>query len=86
MLYMYLRKNHVLIYQFMICILFLQVCRASKQFLKLMERKAVIRIQDINPMLFSFVEELNEVKVNESKCSISQQLPTCTTSVTRLNV
>lgn len=28
-----------------------------------MERKAVIRIQDINPMLFSFVEELNEVKV-----------------------
>ena len=29
-----------------------------------MENKAVIRIQDINPMLFSFVEELNDVKVN----------------------
>jgi len=41
----------------------LQVCRASKQFLKLMEGKAVIRINDINPMLFSFVEELNQVKV-----------------------
>lgn len=39
-----------------------KVCRASKQFLKLMEKKAVIRIQDVNPMLFSFVEELNEVK------------------------
>ncbi|XP_053384754.1 differentially expressed in FDCP 8 homolog [Mercenaria mercenaria] len=39
-----------------------KVCRASKQFLRLMENKAVIRIQDINPMLFSFVEELNEVK------------------------
>ena len=44
--------------------MFFQVCRASKQFLKLMENKAVIRIQDINPMLFSFVEELNDVKVN----------------------
>ncbi|KAL4225768.1 Differentially expressed in FDCP 8 [Mactra antiquata] len=39
-----------------------KVCRASKQYLKLMEKKAVIRIQDINPMLFSFVDELNEVK------------------------
>ncbi|XP_052802774.1 differentially expressed in FDCP 8 homolog A-like isoform X2 [Mya arenaria] len=39
-----------------------KVCRASKQFLKLMETRAVIRIQDINPMLFSFVEELNQVK------------------------
>ena len=45
-------------------IILLQVCRASKQFLKLMENKAVIRINGINPMLFSFVEELNEVKVN----------------------
>ncbi|KAL3841852.1 hypothetical protein ACJMK2_019949, partial [Sinanodonta woodiana] len=39
-----------------------KVCRASKQFLKLMSQKAVIRIQDINPMLFSFVTELDEVK------------------------
>ena len=30
-----------------------------------MESKAVIQINAINPMLFSFVEELNEVKVNE---------------------
>ncbi|ELT95789.1 hypothetical protein CAPTEDRAFT_101688 [Capitella teleta] len=39
-----------------------KVSRSSKQFLKLMPLKAVLRIQDINPMLFSFVEELNEVK------------------------
>ena len=38
------------------------VCRASKQFLKLMQRKAVIRIQDINPMLFVYVDQLNEIK------------------------
>ena len=48
----------------------LQVCRASKQFLKLMESKAVIRINGINPMLFSFVEELNEVKVNTCMLSL----------------
>ena len=44
---------------------FSQVCRASKQFLKLMARKPVIRVQDINPMLFNFVEELTDVKVGE---------------------
>ncbi|XP_005091069.2 differentially expressed in FDCP 8 homolog [Aplysia californica] len=39
-----------------------KVCRASKQFLKLMQHKAVIRIQDINPMLFVYVDQLNEIK------------------------
>ncbi|XP_071120804.1 differentially expressed in FDCP 8 homolog isoform X1 [Mytilus edulis] len=39
-----------------------KVCRASKQFLKLMTDKAVMRIQDVNPMLFNYVEELSEVK------------------------
>ncbi|XP_041367334.1 uncharacterized protein LOC121381964 [Gigantopelta aegis] len=39
-----------------------KVCRASKQFLRLMLPYAAIRIQDINPMLFNFVEELNEIK------------------------
>ena len=41
----------------------LQVCRASKQFLKLMMKKAVLNVQDINPMLFSYVEQLNDIKV-----------------------
>lgn len=36
-----------------------QVCRASKQFLRLMKRRAVIAVRDINPQLFSFVEELS---------------------------
>ncbi|XP_059162557.1 differentially expressed in FDCP 8 homolog [Physella acuta] len=39
-----------------------KVCRASKQFLRLMMKKAVIRIQDINPMLFVYVNQLNEIK------------------------
>ncbi|CAG5118493.1 unnamed protein product, partial [Candidula unifasciata] len=39
-----------------------KVCRASKQFLRLMQKKAVIRIQDINPMLFVYVDQLNEIK------------------------
>ena len=45
-----------------LCFIF-QVCRASKQFLRLMSMRSVLRVQDLNPMLFSFVEELNEVKV-----------------------
>jgi len=39
-----------------------KVCRASKQFLQLMKRKAVINVDIINPMLFTFVEELRLVK------------------------
>ncbi|XP_055957619.1 differentially expressed in FDCP 8 homolog A [Patella vulgata] len=39
-----------------------KVSRASKQFLRLMYTRAVIRINDINPMLFNFVDELNEIK------------------------
>ncbi|XP_064610504.1 differentially expressed in FDCP 8 homolog [Liolophura sinensis] len=39
-----------------------KVCRAAKQYLRLMTSRAVLRIQDINPMLFNFVEELDDVK------------------------
>ncbi|KAK0044475.1 differentially expressed in FDCP 8 [Biomphalaria pfeifferi] len=39
-----------------------KVCRASKQFLKLMQKKAVIRILDVNPMLFVYIDQLNEIK------------------------
>ena len=51
-----------------------QVCRASKQFLQLMKRKAVINVNIINPMLFTFVEELRLVKVSfiiDGVCVIS---------------
>lgn len=39
-----------------------KVCRAAKQYLKLMITKAAMQIQDVNPMLFSFVDEINEIK------------------------
>ena len=39
------------------------VSRASKQFLKLMEKKPIINVESINPHLFNFVEELAIIKV-----------------------
>ncbi|ESN92991.1 hypothetical protein HELRODRAFT_69510, partial [Helobdella robusta] len=39
-----------------------KVCRASKSFLRMMSNRPVINIQTINPMLFTYLEELNEVK------------------------
>ncbi|ESO97291.1 hypothetical protein LOTGIDRAFT_114879, partial [Lottia gigantea] len=44
-----------------------KVSRSSKQCLRLMYLKPVIRIQDINPMLFNFVDELNEIKASKFK-------------------
>lgn len=40
-----------------------RVCRASKQLLRLMEKRPVLKLQQLNPRLFDFVEELNVVKV-----------------------
>jgi len=48
-----------------------QICRASKQYLRLMLRKPVLRIQDINTLLFRYLEELDEVKVRISTSSKS---------------
>lgn len=39
-----------------------KVCRASKQFLKLMYKKPTISLEQDYPFLFKFVEELNEMK------------------------
>lgn len=39
-----------------------KVCRQSKQLLSLMSSRAVLRIQDLNPMLFSYVEELSQIR------------------------
>ncbi|XP_038068463.1 LOW QUALITY PROTEIN: differentially expressed in FDCP 8-like [Patiria miniata] len=39
-----------------------KVCRQSKQYLKLMQRRAVLCVQDLNPMLFNYVEELSQIK------------------------
>jgi len=46
-----------------VLVVLMQICRASKQYLRLMLRKPVLRIQDINPLLFRYLEELDEVKV-----------------------
>ncbi|XP_072013027.1 differentially expressed in FDCP 8-like [Amphiura filiformis] len=39
-----------------------KVCRHSNQLLKLMSKRAVLRIQDLNPTLFNYVEELSQIK------------------------
>lgn len=59
-----------------------KVCRASKQFLKLMLNKAVMRIQDVNPMLFNYVEELSEVKkLREEILIMKKYLLLCKTAM-----
>ncbi|KAK2143509.1 hypothetical protein LSH36_835g00037 [Paralvinella palmiformis] len=50
-----------------------KVCRASKQFLKLMQKRAVLRVLDINPMLFNFVDELSDVKKLREEILIMKQ-------------
>ena len=58
------------------------VCRASKQFLKLMEKKPVLCIPDINPMLFCFIEELNMVKQMREKLLVMKgYLVACKTAM-----
>lgn len=39
-----------------------KVCRASLQFLRLMVRRPVLNLDKLNPMLFTFVEDLRHVK------------------------
>jgi len=40
------------------------VSQASKQYLKLVMKKSIINIEEENSRLFSFVEDLQAVKVN----------------------
>ncbi|KAH9500030.1 Differentially expressed in FDCP 8 [Bulinus truncatus] len=59
-----------------------KVCRASKQFLKLMQKKAVIRIQDINPLLFVYVDQLNEIKkLREEMMIIKKYILSCASAM-----
>ena len=44
------------------------VSKGSKQYLNLMMKKSIIKLESINPKLFSFVEELAYVKVNKIYC------------------
>ena len=47
-----------------------RVCRASKQLLCLMEKRPVLQLQQLNPRLFGFIEELSLVKVIRNCCLI----------------
>ncbi|XP_071446948.1 differentially expressed in FDCP 8 homolog A isoform X2 [Hetaerina americana] len=39
-----------------------KVCQSSKQFLILMAKRPVLKLQELNPLLFNFVGELSDVK------------------------
>lgn len=41
----------------------LQVCRSSLRYLALMMSRPVLKLKEINPLLFNFVEELVEIRV-----------------------
>lgn len=40
-----------------------QVCRSSMRYLALMIPRPVLKLKEINPLLFNFVEELVEIRV-----------------------
>lgn len=40
-----------------------QVCRSSMRYLALMISRPVLKLKEINPLLFNFVEELVEIRV-----------------------
>lgn len=44
-----------------------QVCRSSMRYLTLMMSRPVLRLKEINPLLFNFVEELVEIRVSINK-------------------
>lgn len=55
-----------------------KVCRASLQFLRLMVKKPVLNIDKLNPMLFTFVEDLRHVKkLREDVLRMKQYLTLC---------
>ncbi|XP_076471617.1 differentially expressed in FDCP 8 homolog A-like [Babylonia areolata] len=59
-----------------------KVCRASKQFLKLMMRKAVINVQEVNPMLFNYVEQLSDIKnLREELLMMKRYILACPTAM-----
>lgn len=55
-----------------------KVCRASLQFLRLMVRKPILDLDKLNPMLFTFVEDLGHVKkLREDILRMKQYLTLC---------
>lgn len=48
----------------LMCIFFVQVSRHAKQILQLRYKKPEINLQELNPALFNFVDELHNVRVS----------------------
>lgn len=42
-----------------------QVCRSSMRYLALMIPRPVLKLREVNPLLFNFVEELVEIRVGD---------------------
>lgn len=59
-----------------------KVCRASKQFLKLMKNKAVIKVQEINSNLYTYVDQLNDIKtLREELLMMKRYVLACPTAM-----
>lgn len=58
-----------------------QVCRKTKQLLELMRTRPIINIQEINPMLYRYVEELREVGVSAGPLRGSYSMILCKQAV-----
>ncbi|XP_046843094.1 differentially expressed in FDCP 8 homolog B-like [Xenia sp. Carnegie-2017] len=55
-----------------------KVCRSTKQLLELMKTKPMVNIQEINPQLFRYVEELREIgKLREDILIMKKYFLTC---------
>ncbi|CAG0912657.1 unnamed protein product [Notodromas monacha] len=54
------------------------VCRASKQLLKMLQKRPILALHALNPMLFCYVEELNELKrLREELLMMKNYLQAC---------
>ncbi|PNF39277.1 hypothetical protein B7P43_G16691 [Cryptotermes secundus] len=59
-----------------------RVCRASKQLLRLMEKRPVLKLQQLNPKLFGFVEELSLVKkIRENILIMKKYFVSCKSAI-----
>lgn len=59
-------ENHMNVFMCSLCfdsVYNFQVCRSSMRYLALMIPRPVLKLKEINPLLFNFVEELVEIRV-----------------------
>lgn len=51
-----------------------KVCRATKSLLKLMSHRAILNIQRLNPMLFTYIDELSEIRKRRNEILIMKKV------------